>query len=149
LGEPVEELESFELGDSKKTIRVGSQLSPTIKMALVTFLRRNQDVFAWSHEDMPGIPPSVIVHKLMVDPSHRPVKQRRRSFAPERNQAVAEEVQKLLKAGFIREVVYPEWLANVVLVKKTPENGECVSTSLTSTKHVPKIASLCLGSTCW
>jgi len=112
-------LQSFELGDSKKTIRVGSQLSPTIKMALVTFLRRNQDVFAWSHEDMPGIPPSVIVHKLMVDPSHRPVKQRRRSFAPERNQAVAEEVQKLLKAGFIREVVYPEWLANVVLVKKT------------------------------
>jgi hypothetical protein len=55
----------------------------------------------------------------MVDPSHRPVKQRRRSFAPERNQAVAEEVQRLLKAGFIREVDYSEWLANVVLVKKT------------------------------
>jgi hypothetical protein len=121
LGEPVEELESFELGDSKKTIRVGSQLSPEIKMALVAFLRRNQDIFAWSHEDMPGIPPSVIVHKLMVDPSHRPVKQRRRSFAPERNQAVDEEVQKLLKARFIREVDYPEWLANVVLVKKTTE----------------------------
>jgi hypothetical protein len=119
LGEPVEELESFKLGDLKKTIRVGSQLSPEIKMALVAFLRRNQDVFAWSHEYMPGIPPSMIVHKLMVDPSHRPVKQRRRSFAPERNQAVAEEVQKLLKAGFIREVDYPEWLANVVLVKKT------------------------------
>jgi hypothetical protein len=118
LGEPVEELESFELDDSKKTIRVGSQLSLEIKMALVALLRRNQDVFAWSHEDMPGIPPSVIVHKLMVDPSHRPVKQRRRSFAPERNQAIVEEVQKLLKAGFIREVDYPKWLANVVLVKK-------------------------------
>jgi hypothetical protein len=114
----MEELENFELGDSKKTIRVGSQLSPEIKMALVAFLRRNQDVFAWSHEDMPGIPPSVIVHKLMVNPSHRPVKQRRRSFAPEPNQAVADEVQKLLKAGFIREVDYPEWLANVVLVRK-------------------------------
>jgi hypothetical protein len=58
---------------------------------------------------MPGIPPSVIVHKLMVDPSHRPIKQRRRTFALERNQAVAEEVQKLLQAGFIREVDYPEW----------------------------------------
>jgi len=114
----MEELENFELGDSKKTIRVGSQLSPEIKMALVAFLRRNQDVFAWSHEDMPGIPPSVIVHKLMVNPSHRPVKQRRRSFAPEPNQAVADEVQKLLKAGFIREVDYQEWLANVVLVRK-------------------------------
>jgi hypothetical protein len=100
LGELVEELEDFELGDSKKKIWVGSQLSPEMKAALVAFLRRNEDVFAWSHDDMPGIPPSVIVHKLRVDPSHRPVKQRRRSFAPETNQAVAEEVHKLLQAGF-------------------------------------------------
>jgi len=119
LGEPVKELEDFELGDSKKKIRVGSQLSPKIEEALVAFLRRNEDVFAWSHEGMPRIPPTMIVHKLMVDSSHRPVKQRRRSFAPERNQAVAEEVKKLLKAGFIREVDYPEWLVNVVLVRKT------------------------------
>jgi hypothetical protein len=61
----------------------------------------------------------VIVHKLIIDSSHRPVKQRRRTFVPERNQAVAEEVHKLLQAGFIREVDYPEWLANVVLVRKT------------------------------
>jgi hypothetical protein len=46
LGEPVEELEDFELGDSKKKIRVGSQLCPEIKEALVEFLRRNEDVFA-------------------------------------------------------------------------------------------------------
>jgi hypothetical protein len=69
----------------KKEIRVGSQLCPEIKEALVEFLRRNEDIFAWGHEDMPGIPPSVIVHRLMVDPSHRPVKQQRRSFAPEQN----------------------------------------------------------------
>jgi hypothetical protein len=86
---------------------------------LVAFLIQNEDVFAWSHKDMPGIPQFVIVHKLMVDPSHRLVKQQRRSFAPERNQAIAKEVHKLLQAGFIREVDYPEWLANVVLVKKT------------------------------
>jgi hypothetical protein len=68
---------------------------------------------------MPGIDPSVIVHKLNVDPNYRPVKQRRRTFAAERNQTVAEEVEKLLKVGFIREIDYPEWLANVVLVKKS------------------------------
>jgi hypothetical protein len=92
----------------------------------VEFFRRNKDIFGWGHEDMPGIPPSVIVHRLMVDPSPRPVKQRRRSFAPKRNQAVAEEVQKLLQAGFIREVDYPEWLANVVLVKKNHREVENV-----------------------
>jgi hypothetical protein len=66
---------------------------------------------------MLGIDPSVIVHRLNVDPYSRPVRQRR-TFAPERNQAIAEEVSKLLKVGLIWEVDYPEWLANVVLVKK-------------------------------
>jgi hypothetical protein len=74
LGEPVEELEDFELGDSKRKILIGSQLTPGMKEALVAFMRQNEDVFAWSHDDMPGIPPSMIVHKIMVDPSHRPVK---------------------------------------------------------------------------
>jgi hypothetical protein len=157
LGESVEELEDFELGDPKKKIRVGSQLSTEIIIiiiiiikALVAFLRQNEDFFAWSHEDMPGIPQSVIVHKLMVDPSHRPVKQLRRSFALKRNQSVAEEVHKLLQAGFIREVDYPEWLANVVLVKKKPPgSGECASISPTSTELVPRIVSPCLESICW
>lgn len=61
-------------------------------------------MFAWSHEDMSGIDPSVIVHKLNVDPGHRLVKQKRRSYAPERNQAAADEVEKLLQAEFIKEV---------------------------------------------
>ena len=39
-------------------------------------------------------------------------------FAPERDKAIKEEVQKLMAAKFIREVYYPDWLANVVMVKK-------------------------------
>jgi len=78
-------------------------------------------VFAWCHDDMPGIDPSVISHRLNVDPNYQPVKQKRRNFASERNQAIHEEVERLLKAGFIREVDYPQWLANVVLVKKSSE----------------------------
>uniref|UniRef100_A0A2N9FYU7 Reverse transcriptase domain-containing protein n=1 Tax=Fagus sylvatica TaxID=28930 RepID=A0A2N9FYU7_FAGSY len=72
-----------------------------------------------SHDDMPSISTNVITHKLNVNPSTTSVKQKRRVFAPERNAAVVEEVDKLLKAGFIREVYYPEWLANVVMVKKS------------------------------
>ena len=40
-------------------------------------------------------------------------------FAPERNQAIMDEVNKLLTVGFIREVYYLDWLVNIVLVKKT------------------------------
>jgi hypothetical protein len=68
---------------------------------------------------MLGIYPSVIVHQLNVNKSAKSIKQKQRSFAPKRNQAIANEVEKLLQADFIREVHYSEWLANVVLVKKS------------------------------
>ena len=71
---------------------------------------------------MGGIDPAVITHKLNVSPSFKPVKQKRRSFALERQKAINEEVRKRIQARAIREVDYPDWLANVVLVKK--ENGK-------------------------
>ena len=57
-----------------------------------------------------------------MDPERKPIQQRRRVFAPEWNQAITDEVNKLLAVGFVREVYYLEWLANVVLVKKA--NGK-------------------------
>ena len=71
---------------------------------------------------MPGIPASIIQHRLKVDPKKKPVQQRRRVFAPERNKAVMDEVNKLLATNFIQKVHYPEWLANVIMVKKA--NGK-------------------------
>ena len=70
---------------------------------------------------MGEIDPAVITHRLNVSPSFKPVKQKRRSFALERQKAINEEVGKLLQAEAIREVEYPKWLANVVLVKKANE----------------------------
>ena len=65
---------------------------------------------------MPGIDPSVIVHRLNVNPTSSPIQLKKR------DKAIAEEVRKLLEAGFIQEVYYPDWLANVVMVKKS--NGK-------------------------
>ena len=120
----MEALETVVLAEDKttKTTRIGTTLSTGMRAKLIQFLKKNLDVFAWSHEDMSGISPEVIQHKLNVNPKRKPVQQRRRAFAPERDQAVTEEVTKLLTTGFIREVYYPDWLANVVLVKKT--NGK-------------------------
>ena len=67
---------------------------------------------------MGGIDPAVITHKLNISPSFKPIKQKRRSSTPERQKAINEEVNKILQAKAIREVEYPAWLANVVLVKK-------------------------------
>ena len=71
---------------------------------------------------MLGIPASIIQHCLKVDPEKKPIQQRRRVFAPERNKTVMDEVNKLLATNFIREVHYLEWLVNVVMVKKA--NGK-------------------------
>ena len=70
---------------------------------------------------MGGIDPAVITHRLNISLSFKPVKQKRRSFAPERQKVINEEVSKLLRVDAIREVDYPEWLANVVLVIKANE----------------------------
>uniref|UniRef100_A0A2N9HHE1 Uncharacterized protein n=1 Tax=Fagus sylvatica TaxID=28930 RepID=A0A2N9HHE1_FAGSY len=120
FAEPTEKLEEITLteGNEKRKTRIGTTMPAEIRGSIVQFLRENADVFAWSHEDMPGISTEVMVHKLNVNPSMHPIKQKRRVFAPERNAAVMAEVDKLLTAGFIREVYYPEWLANVVMVKK-------------------------------
>ena len=67
---------------------------------------------------MGGINPAVITHKLNISPFFKPVKQKRRSFVLERKKAINEEVNILLQAKAIREVEYPYWLANVVLLKK-------------------------------
>ena len=61
---------------------------------------------------MKGIDPRVIVHKLSVYSSYKPVKQKRRNFTPN------EEVSKLFKVKSVQEVDYPSWFANVVLLKK-------------------------------
>jgi hypothetical protein len=112
------------LDDKKpdKTTNIGTKMDRRMRKAIIEFLKGNLDVFAWTHEDMPDIDPSVISHKLNVELSIRPIKQKRRVFASDRNQAISDEVEKVLATGFIREVYYPNWLANVVMVKKS--NGK-------------------------
>ena len=88
---------------------------------MTRFLRKNLDVFAWSTVEMPNIFPFVISHSLNINPLVRPVKQKKGKLGPERLTVVRQETLKLLKADFIREVHYPEWLSNVVMVKKASE----------------------------
>ena len=58
----VEKLETIELveGSPAKTTQIGMNLSLRTKEGIINFLKDNLDVFAWSHEDMPGIPASII-----------------------------------------------------------------------------------------
>ena len=71
----MEKLETVELveGDPAKTTQIGTSLNPQTKKEIISFLKGNLDVFAWSHEDMPGIPTDIIQHRLNVGPEKKPI----------------------------------------------------------------------------
>ena len=79
-------------------------------------------MFAWQPSDIPGVPRKVIEHHLAVCPHARPVKQKVRKHAVERQEFIAEEIKKLEAAGLVRGVLHPTWLANPVVVRKA--NGK-------------------------
>ena len=67
---------------------------------------------------MPRIPRDVIEHKLSLPAGARPVRLKQRCYTLEKRAAIHDEINSLLKAGLVRDVPFPEWLANPVMVKK-------------------------------
>ena len=63
-------------------------------------------MFTWTHSDMEGIDPNIISHRLNIDLSRKPVRQKRRAMDTEHYQALKEEVNKLLSNVFIKESFY-------------------------------------------
>ena len=83
--ESIEVLEDVPLDESypKKFTRIGTSMEEKTKQDLVQFLKKSTNVFAWSHENIPGIDPSLITHHLNVSPSYKPIRQKRRVFTLE------------------------------------------------------------------
>ena len=92
------------------------------RVETLLFLIQNVDVFAWSPYKVLGVDPEFIVHKLNINPSFPPKKQKPRRSAKEYIEAVRQEVGRLKEAGAIKEIFFPEWLANTVVVRK--KNGK-------------------------
>ncbi|GKB21820.1 reverse transcriptase domain-containing protein [Tanacetum coccineum] len=67
---------------------------------------------------MTGVPRHIAEHRLNVRKGCSPVIQKKRGQSVDRNQAIQEEVEKLVEAGIMREVHYHDWLSNPVMVKK-------------------------------
>ena len=124
--------------DPNKVMKIGSNLCEKDRQHLISLLHINVDVFAWSTSNIPSIDPEVIVYQLNVDPKHCSVKQKKRSFALEQQKVKQEEVDKLLKMKFVQEVYYPEWLANIVLIKKANKKWRACIDYIDLNKACPK-----------
>ncbi|PKA59549.1 RNA-directed DNA polymerase like [Apostasia shenzhenica] len=123
---PVEQNDHVTVADGK-TVLISRDFPDNEKPALAALLFEYFDVFAWEPSDMPGIDRAVAEHRLSLKPRVTPVRQKKRTFGGEKQRAIQEEVEKLLAAGFIKEITYPSWLANVVVVKKNSRKWQmCV-----------------------
>ena len=85
---------------------------------MIEFLKQNIDAFAWNTYEAPKVDPEFICHHLNVNPLITPKKQPPRCPSKEHAEAIREEVTRLKQVGAIKEVFYPEWLANTVVVKQ-------------------------------
>jgi len=105
----------------RKKFKLDKSLGQETQDLIAEVITRHLDAFAWSASDMPGINPDFLCHRFTMDPRVWPICQRRRRFNEEKRLVIRQETQKLLSVGHIREIQYPEWLANMVLVKKANE----------------------------
>ncbi|GJX56081.1 reverse transcriptase domain-containing protein [Tanacetum coccineum] len=110
----------------KQKVTIGRQLPTRIKMRLRDLLRAHADVFAWTTTHITGVMRTLIIreetfsteHQLNVFNHTKPVKQKKRSLALKRNEAVHTQVEELVEAGVLREVKYQTWVSNPIIVKK-------------------------------
>jgi hypothetical protein len=105
-----EELEVIDLSSDPnvhKPVSISASLSVKERMHLVELLKEYQDVFVWQYDEMPGIDPELVAHSLNVEPGTRPVVQPMRTFHPEIEAQITQEVKKLLSAGFIKPIQHP------------------------------------------
>uniref|UniRef100_A0A2N9GBJ4 Integrase catalytic domain-containing protein n=1 Tax=Fagus sylvatica TaxID=28930 RepID=A0A2N9GBJ4_FAGSY len=120
-----EELEVIDLSSDPnvhKPVSISASLSVEERMHLIELLKEYQDVFTWQYEEMLGIDSKLVAHSLNVEPGTKPVVQPMRTFHPEVETQITQEVKKLLSAGFIKPIQHPRWLSNIVPVKK--KNGQ-------------------------
>ncbi|GKG13664.1 hypothetical protein Tco_0350624, partial [Tanacetum coccineum] len=80
----------------EQTIMIGSTLTEEGRNKLCNLLQRNLDIFAWKHADMTGVPIHIAKHRLNVREGCSSVRQNKRGQTANRNQAIQEEVGKLV-----------------------------------------------------
>ena len=102
-----EELEVINLSSDPnvhRPISISASLSVEERMHLVELLKEYQDAFAWQYDEMPRIDPELVAHSLNVELGIRLVVQPMRTFHPEVEAQITQEVKKLLSASFIKPI---------------------------------------------
>ena len=108
--------------DDPKLVKLNANLNPQLTTDTTSLFQEYRDVFAFSYEDLRGIPEHIATHRIKLDIAISPCHQTRYRMNPNYAKAVKEDLEKLLKAGFIELVDQATWLSPIVVVPK--KNGK-------------------------
>ena len=112
-------LEEIDIGDGSipRPTFINANLKAGEKSKVTELLKQFVGCFAWNYTEMPGLSRDLVEHRLPIKSDFRPHKQPRRNFNPNMYDRIKEEIDRLLKAGFIRPCRYAEWVSNIVPVE--------------------------------
>jgi hypothetical protein len=96
---------------------VSMNLTDDCKCRLANLLKEFTDCFAWEYTEMPGLSWDLVEHALPIKLGFRPHKQPPRNYNLDLLGSIKEEVERVLKATFIRTCHYAEWISNIVPVE--------------------------------
>jgi hypothetical protein len=103
-------------------LKVNTHLDQALAQEAEELFWEYKDVFAWTYKDLKGIPPSVALHRIELDKDVPPAHQAHYRMNPNNANIIKQDVDKFLKAGFIKPVEEATWLSPIVIVPK--KNGK-------------------------
>ena len=106
----------------RKYLNIGANIELFQEEQLITLLNKYHKSFAWECNDMPRIHPKTWTRHIYTDDDIRPLRQPQRRMNPMLREIVKEELQKLLKVGFIYPISDSQWVSPLVVVRK--KNGK-------------------------
>ncbi|KAM2288392.1 hypothetical protein ACFXTI_029273 [Malus domestica] len=113
-------LDIIDLGteEDPRPIQISGLLEIDDREKIISLLQEFKDFFVWHYIEMPGLDAALVGHRMPIKDGYKPVKQVPRRMSKEIEEKVKEEIERLVKAGFIRPTKYVEWLANIVPILK-------------------------------
>ncbi|XP_050890921.1 uncharacterized protein LOC127096386 [Lathyrus oleraceus] len=104
--------------NEKLPVIISSNLDFDQEDKLLEVLKKHKKAIGWTLADLPGISPSMCMHRILLEDGSKTVRQPQRRLNPLILDVVKKEVTKLLQAGIIYPISDSKWVSPVQVVPK-------------------------------
>ena len=104
-----------------RQMKMGSKLEEKVRK-YSEFVDEFSDTFAWSYDELKGIPRETMEHRIPLISGVKSIRQNERRMNPKLQLVVKAELERLLNVGLIKPVEITDWVSAMILVRK--KNGK-------------------------